>query len=110
MRSNGDLLKLNSNHANLKTFRSRENWELKLYVSGETPKSIRAISNLQNLCENRLEGKYKLRIIDLLKNPELADTDEIFATPTLVRKVPYPIRKIIGDLSDLDRVCISLGL
>jgi circadian clock protein KaiB len=83
---------------------------LKLYVAGQTPKSLAAFANLSKLCEEHLKGKYKIEIIDLLKNPQLARGDQIFAIPTLVRKLPVPIRKIIGDLSNTEKVLVGLDL
>ncbi len=85
-------------------------WELKLYVAGKTPKSVTALTNLKKYCEEHLHGKYRLEIIDLLKKPQLAEGDQIFAVPTLVRKVPVPMRKIIGDLSDEEKVLVGLNI
>jgi circadian clock protein KaiB len=85
-------------------------WELKLYVAGKTPKSVTALKNLKKYCEEHLKGKYRLEIIDLLKKPQLAEGDQIFAVPTLVRKVPVPMRKIIGDLSDEEKVLVGLNI
>jgi circadian clock protein KaiB len=87
-----------------------EVWELRLYVAGQTAKSITALANLKRLCEKHLPGRYNLEVVDLLKNPKLAKGDQIFALPTLVRKLPTPIRKIIGDLSNTERVLVSLNL
>jgi circadian clock protein KaiB len=87
-----------------------EMWELRLYVAGQTPKSIRAFGNLKKFCEEHLPGKYTIEIIDLLKNPQLARGDQIVAIPTLVRKLPEPIRKIIGDLSNTERVLVGLDI
>ena len=84
--------------------------ELRLYVAGQTPKSLAALSNLNKICKEHLHGRYKLYVIDLIKKPELAQGDQILAIPTLVRKLPQPIRKIIGDLSNLDRVLVGLNL
>ena len=84
--------------------------ELKLYIAGKTPKSITALKNLQKYCEEHLEGKYRIEVIDLLKKPQLAEGDQIFAVPTLVRKVPVPMRKIIGDLSDEEKVLVGLNI
>ncbi len=89
---------------------STDMWELRLYVAGQTPKSIAAFSNLKKLCEEHLKGKYKIEVIDLLKNPQLAKGDQIFAIPTLVRKLPEPLKKIIGDLSNTERVLVGLDL
>jgi circadian clock protein KaiB len=85
-------------------------WELRLYVAGQTPKSLAAFSNLKKICEERLPGKYKIEVIDLLKNPQLAKGDQIFAIPTLVRKLPEPVRKILGDLSNTERTLVGLDL
>jgi len=85
-------------------------WKLRLYVAGQTPKSIRAFSNLKTICEQHLAGKYEIEVVDLLKNPQLARGAQIVAIPTLVRKLPVPIRKIIGDLSDTVRVLVGLDM
>lgn len=85
-------------------------WTLRLYVAGPTPKCIRAFNNLKTICEKHLAGKYTIEIIDLLENPQLARGDQIIAIPTLVRKLPEPIRKIIGDLSNTERVLIGLDV
>jgi len=87
-----------------------ETWQLRLYVAGQTPKSIAAFANLKKLCEQHLKGKYAIEVIDLLENPKLAKGDQILAIPTLVRKLPPPIRKIIGDLSNTERVLVGLNL
>jgi circadian clock protein KaiB len=84
--------------------------ELRLYVAGQTPKSLAALANLKKICAEHLEGRYKLYVIDLLETPQLAQNDQILAIPTLVRKLPEPIRKIIGDLSDQNRVLVGLNL
>ncbi len=85
-------------------------WELRLYVAGQTAKSMAAFSNLKKLCEEHLQGQYRIEVIDLLENPALAKGDQIFAIPTLVRKLPEPIKKIIGDLSNKERVLVGLNL
>ena len=85
-------------------------WELKLYVAGQTAKSLQAFANLKRICEEHLAGEYHIEIIDLLKNPQLASGDQILALPTLVRKLPEPVRKIIGDLSNTERVLVGLDL
>ena len=87
-----------------------ERWELRLYVAGNTPKSIAALANLKKYCELHLEGRYVLEVIDLLVQPQLAAGDQILAIPTLVRKVPVPIRKIIGDLSNEEKVLVGLNI
>ncbi|MRG93974.1 circadian clock KaiB family protein [Polyangium spumosum] len=89
---------------------SPEIWELRLYVAGQTRKSLLALSNLKRLCEEHLAGKYSIEIIDLLVNPKLAEGDQILAIPTLVRRLPEPIRKIIGDLSNTERVLVGLDV
>jgi circadian clock protein KaiB len=89
---------------------SAETWELRLYVTGRSPKSVLAIENLQRVCEQHLAGRYHIEIVDLLENPRLAADDQILAVPTLVRKIPPPIRKIVGDLSDTDRLLVGLQL
>ena len=89
---------------------SGERWQLKLYVAGNTPKSVAAIANLKRYCEQHLDGRYEIEIIDLLVNPQLAAGDQILAIPTLVRKVPVPIRKIIGDLSNEEKVLVGLDI
>ena len=85
-------------------------WLLRLYVAGQTPKSITALTNLKRLCETHLASRYEIEVIDLLKNPKLAAGDQILAIPTLVRKLPTPVRKIIGDLSNEHRVLVGLDL
>ncbi len=85
-------------------------WLLCLYVAGQTRKSIAAFGNLKKICEEHLEGRYTIEVIDLLKNPTLARGDQILALPTLVRKLPHPIKKIIGDLSNTERVLVGLDL
>lgn len=90
--------------------RVRVEWDLKLYVAGRTARSVAALENLKTLCETHLAGRYSIEIIDLLVNPQLAASDQILAVPTLVRKMPEPIRKIIGDLSSQERVLVGLDL
>ena len=85
-------------------------WELRLYIAGQTQKSVAAFANLKRICEEHLRGKYRIEVIDLLKNPQLARGDQILAVPTLVRKVPEPMRKIIGDLSNEERVLVGLDV
>ncbi len=87
-----------------------EIWNLRLYVAGKTPKSVAALENLNRLCEAHLSGRYLIEVVDLLQNPRLAKEDEIVAIPTLVRKLPDPIRRVIGDLSDEERTLIGLQL
>src|SRR5215475_6547396 len=93
-----------------KTPSSTPKWELKLYVAGQTAKSLQAFANLKKICEEHLAGEYRIEVVDLLKNPQLAKGDQILAVPTLVRKLPEPVRKIIGDLSNTDRVLVGLDL
>jgi len=88
----------------------KEIWELRLYIAGQTPKSILALKNITKYCKEHLEGKYTIEIIDLLVNPRLAEGDQIFAIPTLVRKFPVPLRKIIGDLSNEEKVLVGLNI
>lgn len=90
--------------------KDKETWELRLYIAGQTAKAVTAFSNLQKICEDHLKGKYSIEIIDLLKKPQLARGDQILAVPTLVRKLPEPVRKIIGDLSNTERVLVGLDL
>lgn len=85
-------------------------WELRLYVAGQTARSIAALNNLKQLCETHLQGRYRIEVIDLLVNPQLSREDQILAVPTLVRKLPEPMRKIIGDLSSSERVLVGLQL
>ena len=90
--------------------RTEKIWELRLYVAGQTPKSLAAFANLKKICEEHLAGQYHIEVIDLLKRPQLASGDQILAIPTLVRKLPDPIRKIIGDLSNTERVLVGLDI
>lgn len=85
-------------------------WNLRLYVAGQTPRSLTAFKNLKEICEEYLKGKYHIEVIDLMENPTLARGDQILAIPTLVRKLPQPIRKIIGDLSNTERVLVGLDI
>src|SRR5512143_3135445 len=85
-------------------------WQLRLYVAGQTPKSLTAFSNLKKICESHLKGRYRIEVIDLVQQPQLSKGDQILAIPTLVRKLPQPMRKIIGDLSDTERVLVGLDL
>jgi circadian clock protein KaiB len=100
--------------ANIRDKQNREDqdsavWELKLYVAGQTPKSVTALNNLRRICDAN-PGRFKIEVIDLLKTPSLAQGDQILAIPTLVKKLPTPMRKIIGDLSNTDRVLVGLNL
>jgi circadian clock protein KaiB len=89
---------------------AEEIWNLRLYVAGQTQKSITAFANLKKICEEHLAGKYSIEVIDLLKNPQLAKGDQIIAIPTLVRKLPEPLKKIIGDLANTERVLVGLDI
>lgn len=88
----------------------RETWELRLYTAGQTPKSLAAMDNLRRFCDEHLAGQYRIEIVDLMANPRLAKDDQIVAIPTLVRKLPAPLRRIIGDLSDVERTLVGLQL
>ena len=88
----------------------QEYYELRLYVAGKTAKSVTALNNLKKYCEEHLKGKYTIEVIDLLENPQLAEGDQILAIPTLVKKVPEPVRKIIGDLSNEEKVLVGLDI
>ena len=90
--------------------RTEKLWQLRLYVAGQTPKSVTAFSNLKVICESHLKGRYDIEVIDLVQQPQLSKGDQILAIPTLVRKLPQPVRKIIGDLSDTERVLVGLDL
>lgn len=96
----------NSDNDNL----TEDAWILRLYVAGQTPKCLLAFDNLKKICETQLNGKYKIEVIDLLVNPQLSKDDQILAIPTLVRKLPVPVRKIIGDLSNTEKVLVGLDL
>jgi circadian clock protein KaiB len=87
-----------------------QTYELRLYVAGQTPKSVLALANLRLICEEYLHGRYDIEVIDLMQNPQLAQGDQILALPTLVRRLPEPIKKIIGDLSNTERVLVGLDL
>lgn len=88
----------------------KERWTLRLYVAGQTPRSLTAFANLKKICEEHLQGRYQIEVIDLMVNPALAKDDQILALPTLVRKLPEPVKKIIGDLSNTERVLVGLDL
>lgn len=92
------------------TAKPDERWTLRLYVAGNTPKSMAAFGNLKRLCEERLRGRFRIEVVDLLKHPRLAKDDQILAIPTVVRRLPLPARRIIGDLSNAERVQAGLGL
>lgn len=90
--------------------KAAESWKLRLYVAGQTPKCLTAFANLKKICEEHLQGQYDIEIVDLLERPALAQGDQILAIPTLVRKLPEPVRKIIGDLSNTERVLVGLDI
>jgi circadian clock protein KaiB len=87
-----------------------EKWALRLYTAGQSPKSLAALANLKRVCEEHLAGRYSIEVVDLMKNPRLAKDDQIVAIPTLVRKLPEPLRRIVGDLSDTERTLVGLQL
>ena len=87
-----------------------ESWKLRLYVAGQTPNSLTAFENLKNICQEHLEGRYRIEVIDLVANPQLAKGDQIIAVPTLIRKLPTPVKKIIGNLSNTEKVLVGLDL
>lgn len=89
---------------------SHDKWNLKLYTAGQSPKSLAALANLKRVCDEHLAGRYSIEVVDLLKNPRLAKDDQIVAIPTLVRKLPEPLRRIVGDLSDTERTLVGLQL
>ncbi|HSL89614.1 MAG TPA: circadian clock KaiB family protein [Ignavibacteriaceae bacterium] len=106
------VIDINSNtrKKNTSVLTANDKWILRLYVAGQSPKAITAFANLKKICEDQLNGKYSIEVIDLLINPQLGVEDQILALPTLVRKLPVPVRKIIGDLSDTERVLVGLNL
>jgi len=104
----GKTKKMTSNNSSAELVEER--WQLRLYVAGQTPKSIAAFANLKKICQEHLEGKFTIEVIDLMVNPQLARGDQILALPTLVRKLPEPMKKIIGDLSDTERVLVGLDV
>jgi circadian clock protein KaiB len=93
-----------------KPFAAEQTYQLRLYVAGQTPKSLLAFTNLKQICEEHLQGRYEIEVIDLLENPQLSVGDQILAIPTLVRRLPEPIKRIIGDLSNTERVLVGLDL
>ncbi|HLG38065.1 MAG TPA: circadian clock KaiB family protein [Chitinophagaceae bacterium] len=107
------LIEVNSNKKRRKeksVLTANDKWVLRLYVAGQSPKALTAFANLKKICEDQLNGKYSIEVIDLLINPQWGVDDQILALPTLVRKLPVPVRKIIGDLSDTERVLVGLDL
>jgi circadian clock protein KaiB len=109
MKSNNEKVEIGNQQDN-PSIPLNEEWILRLYVAGQSPKSITAFKNLKTICEGQLNGRYKIEVIDLLINPHLGKDDQILAIPTLIRKFPEPVKKIIGDLSNTDRVLIGLDL
>jgi circadian clock protein KaiB len=103
-------IEANSSNKDKSGLSEKDKWVLRLYVAGQSPKALTAYANLKKICEDQLNGKYSIEIIDLLLNPQLGVEDQILALPTLVRKLPVPVRKIIGDLSDTERVLVGLNL
>ena len=103
-------MKSKSSKATAKSRPEADIFELRLYVAGQTPKSLAALSNLKRICDEHLKQKYRIEVIDLVKHPQLAQGDQILAIPTLVRRVPAPLRKIIGDLSNTERVLVGLDI
>jgi circadian clock protein KaiB len=101
---------LSSEHRTLPQISKAQTYRLRLYVAGQTPKSVLALKNLKQICEEHLQGRYEIEVIDLRENPQLASGDQILALPTLVRRLPEPIKKIIGDLSKTERVLVGLDL
>ena len=93
-----------------KVIRVAEQWTLRLYVAGQTPRSLTAFANLKKLCEQHLAGRYQIEVVDLLKAPQLGAKDQIVALPTLIRKLPEPVRRVIGDLSNAERVRLGINL
>jgi circadian clock protein KaiB len=89
---------------------ANEVWQLRLYIAGQTPRSLAAFANLKQICEEHLAGRYNIEIVDLVKHPQLAAGDQILAIPTLVRKLPQPLRKIVGDLRDTERALVGLQI
>ena len=87
-----------------------ETWELRLYIAGQTPRSVDAFANLKKICEEHLAGRYKIEVVDLMQHPQLAAGDQIIAIPTLVRKLPEPLRRVVGDLSNTERTLVGLQL
>jgi circadian clock protein KaiB len=90
--------------------RSHQKYVLRLYITGTTPRSMRAIANIKNICENHLKGRYQLEVIDIYEKPKLAKEEQIIASPTLIKKLPLPLRRFIGDLSDTEHILLGLDL
>lgn len=105
-----DLARARTTAARSKRSPASDEWILRLYVAGQTPKSVTAFTHLKKICEDNLAGRYRIEVVDLTRNPELARGDQIVALPTLVRKLPAPIKRIIGDLSNIERVLVGMEL
>ncbi|HEX3854908.1 MAG TPA: circadian clock KaiB family protein [Polyangiaceae bacterium] len=103
-------IRVTANRSSKPDLEAAERWNLRLYVAGETPKCVQAFEQLKRICEEHLQGRYSIEVIDLLKNPTLASGDQIVAIPTLVRQLPPPVKKIIGDLTNTERVIVGLNL
>ncbi|MDG5813703.1 circadian clock KaiB family protein [Chitinispirillales bacterium ANBcel5] len=110
MTDNLEDRELDSSNAENENTGEKKQWWLRLYVAGQTTKSLAAFQNLKKICDEHLKGEYDIEVIDLLKNPQLAKGDQIVAIPTLVRNLPAPVKKIIGDLSNFDRVLVGLDI
>jgi circadian clock protein KaiB len=106
----GEMVDHNDTKASKERRRSRPSWRLRLYVAGQTPRSLTAYANLKRICETHLKGKYKIEVIDLLSHPEFANSDQIVAVPSLVRQLPTPVRRIVGDLASEARVLSGLEI
>lgn len=104
------MIKASDKSSKKSSERAKAEWQLRLYVAGQTPKSVTAFANLKRICETHMAGRYQIEVIDLLENPKLAAGDQILAVPTLVRQLPEPIKKIIGDLSNEERVLVGLDV
>jgi circadian clock protein KaiB len=105
-----DTKKNTLTHGEPETGTDNETWILRLYVAGQTPNSLTAFENLKKICQEHLEGRYRIEVIDLIANPQLAKGDQIIAVPTLIRKLPTPVKKIIGNLSNTEKVLVGLDL
>ncbi len=101
---------MRTNRSKGRSVKREKEWILRLYIAGQTPRAMTAFTNLQQICEEHLKGKYRIEVVDLLENPQLAKGDQILAVPTLVRRLPPPLKKIIGDLSNEERVLVGLNI
>jgi circadian clock protein KaiB len=108
--SKGRMSKGRQKATSTRRARGSAEWSLRLYTAGQSPKSLRALENLKRICEEHLDGRYHIEVVDLLKQPHLARGDQIFAIPTLVRQLPVPIKQILGDLSNVERALVGLDL